>query len=96
MLVCARVWPQNEGVTHEPSTTPGLSHQIQDPSGRVSQRPLIPELFGIAETKDGKFVTVMMAFFVEHAALFNRPDILTDERFRPVRSAAFPHMAHNQ
>ena len=73
----------NDGVTLEPSEDPGLSHTIVDPSGRVVQKPLIPELFGIAETKDGKHVTVMMSFFKEHAELFNRPDIVTDTRFRP-------------
>ena len=54
--------------------------------GRVKQAQLIPEVFGVAETKDGKFVTLSQGFLVEHAKHFNRPDILEDERFKPPRS----------
>ena len=54
--------------------------------GRVNQAQLIPEVFGVAETKDGKFVTLSQGFLVEHAKHFYRPDILEDERFKPPRS----------
>ena len=42
------------------------------PDGRIRQSPLIPEVFGVAQTKDGKWVTVMMGFLLEHAKHFDR------------------------
>ena len=42
------------------------------PEGRIRQSPLIPEVFGVAQTKDGKWVTVMMGFLLEHAKHFDR------------------------
>ena len=48
------------------------SHRVTHPEGRIRQSPLIPEVFGVAQTKDGKWVTVMMGFLLEHAKHFDR------------------------
>ena len=76
-----------EGIEHVPTDNPRLSHRVQDPEERVTQAQLIPEVFGVAETKDGKWVTLSQGFLLEHAKHFNRPDILEDERFKPPREA---------
>ena len=43
-------------------------------------RYLIPELFGLGETSDGKHVVVMAAQLVAHAKAFGRPELLSDNR----------------
>ena len=37
----------NDGVTVQPSGDTRLSHTLVDPSGRVQQKPIIPEIFGM-------------------------------------------------